>query len=250
MPYNELSAEAATAVVVGPVTLGGPLTSVGETLLTMRTELALRLGGREDIAAGRIDRWINAAYLEIADSLKLPALDASFVFSIDGDDVVLLPAILQEVKHVSIVEGLTPSPGADKQLEFMSVDSYRKAPAEEGWPSYYTFQQRVMAFYASPTGLGTLTVDAVVLPNKLEADTDSSILGMSWDEALMTLALSKCHTGLQEYDEGAQLYNVYLSMVRSKIDRKAEQRGAEIAAFRPARSRRTFRNSAPRREEY
>ena len=101
MPFTPLDPSLAAAA---PVTgLGAPAVGGDETLESMRNWLRLSLGNRDDIDEGTLNTWINDAYIDVATSTKLDALQGSFLITtVAGQPFYTLPSAVYTVLSISL----------------------------------------------------------------------------------------------------------------------------------------------------
>jgi hypothetical protein len=183
---------------------------------------------------------VNEGYLELASVVEMPMLQMSLSFDlVSPNRLVQLPINVKRIDEVSVEEDpLSTEPKAyDGQLEFMTVDSYRKKIDLKGKPTHYTRQGDRFAIWPYSDKNLTVVLDAYFLPQQLVADTDSNMLGVEWDGVVELLATKHALTFHREYDEAGQVQNLALAQIRSMKDFASEQKAMGVAAFRPLRRR-------------
>lgn len=241
MPYNVLSP--ATAALAPATTAGNPLTSVGETLSTFRTELIANLGGRTDLSATRLNRWINWAYRGLAQMLDLKELWASVGLSlVASQPFYLVPQQLSWIKRIAIADA-TLYWERGRELELIDEATYRDLPDSEAlgtgnqvWPTSYFRFGRMVVIWPTPGASYTAPMDFRARPVDLVADTDSPILPTEFHEPLSLSALAKASRALKLYREAAAAQNDYLVALRPLINTDAEERDAMHMVAQPVRT--------------
>lgn len=249
MPYNSLDPAGAAAAPV--ITVGNPLAAVGETLLSLKTELLLRLGSRSDIGAGRPEMWINFAYFDIVTSLEIDDMKGSYSFNtVAGTYLYKLPDAVFYTDAVSSTDETTYPDAGGLQYELIDLDRYRRLPAttvgtqiNTAQPLSYFRYAKMLVLYPTPSLVSPVAVDFLIRPGKLVADGDSPILAYEWHEAILLLARAKAHSALLEYDLAEIAHNEYINFVRRKLDKGAQEQKGTNAQVTPVRSRRQLNRS-------
>ena len=243
MPFIAIAKTDAEAAPTIPD--GGPLTSAGMTLADITDELTSMLGGRDDIAPSRLNRWINAAYEDIATSLKLSEMEGSYAFDLVVDQpLYLLPGAVLDVSTVSLTDPTRFQITGGAPLRNRTLEWYRRQidnlTTKIDMPSHstdYFVYNDILVVYPTPKHVHSLTVDFYIRPTKLAANTDSPILPVEWHWAIVLLSRSIAHSALQEYDLAAPAQNDYVNYVRRRTDRKAEQDDGRVALSSVPRKR-------------
>lgn len=249
MPFNIL--DPAIAAAAPAVTAGNALNAVGETLLTLKTELLLRLGSRSDIGVGRAELWINFAYFDIVTSLEIDDMRGSYSFNtVAGTYLYKLPDSVFYTDAVSMVDEATYPDFGGLQYELIDLDRYRRLPAttvgaqiNTATPLAYFRYAKMLVLYPTPSLVSPVAVDFIIRPVKLVADADSPILAYEWHEAILLLARAKAHSALLEYDLAETAHNEYINFVRRKLDKGAQEQKGTNAKATPVRSRRQLNRS-------
>lgn len=226
MPYQALDPDTAAAAPAG-VALGEPLTNVGDTFLELKEELDKRLGGRSDVSNTRLGSWVNQGYIDLASSLRLDQLEASFELSVVADQpFYLLPDNVFAIQEVALNEESVPLEG--RPLDKIDKNKYRALPDTfGGFPKAFFRYQKILVLWPTPDQSMSVTVDAQILPAKLEGDTNSSILGIEWDEAILLASRWKGFDALLEFEQGILAKNAYLNYVRERKSRSDEEQHKE-----------------------
>lgn len=220
MPYivlDEASAQAAPTLTVGQ-----PRTSVGETLASLRTELAAQLGNRDEADATRLNKWINWAYIDLWTSLKLEEAESSFSFNtVSGQALYALPFQVGTTIGASVVDSSNTYGGVP--LEKTDLRMYRMLEDESDRPRKYFRTNNVLVLYPTPDAVYTVVVDFLSRPLPLVNDTDSPALDREWHEAILLNARKKGFSALLEFDKAMPAENDYISNVRRREDRDVEE---------------------------
>jgi hypothetical protein len=234
MPYGVILRSSAAAA--GAVPEAAPLTSVGETLLSLRADLTLLLGNRSDATNDRLNGWINKAYRDMASSLELPEVEASYAFNtVSGQPFYTMPQAVAWADNAAIADALT-YPSGGRPLSKSGLDTYRRQAEATGdvrlWFQYGT----VWVLWPTPTGIYTVSFDVRIRPDLLTADTHSPIFKPEWHEGLLLLARAKALRDLLDYKAAAVARNDYVTFVRDRIDIKAARTQGTHTGLRPARA--------------
>lgn len=227
MPFRLL--DPSTAVAAPVVTFGAPLTSVGETLGSLRAELLLQLSSRSDVDTPRLNRWINWAYRSLAGMLKLNELKASMTFAtVSGQPFYMLPVQVRSVKGISIKLPGSASYKGGVNLTMMTEDEYYREPdlpasATTSWPTSYFRFGRMLVVWPDPAAVYSLYHRVVIRPDDLVNDTDSPILPKEFHEPLLLYARYKAWRSLRNLPEANLAKNDFISELRPLIDTDAEE---------------------------
>ena len=236
MPYVALDPDNA---VGAPITsVGAPKTSVGKTLASMRTELQKMLGGRDDIESGRLDTWINDAYLDVCTSLRIDELKASIAFDIlAGEYLYLLPYVVSTIQAMALVDSTLTSGG--QPLTKTDRDTYRSACDKTDRPELFFRENDILVLYPTPDKDYVGSLDFRLRPLPLTEDTDSPILGEEWHRAILLKARQNGFDDLLEFDKALPSENSFINAVRRREDREAgEDERRVIGSSVPGRGRR------------
>lgn len=237
MPYTVL--DRATAAAAPVTTIGAPLTSTGETLLSFRTELNLQLGNRPDVATARLSFFINQAYVDICSSQTIGMLKRSMPLSTVADQpLYLLPAVVQAIHTVAVVD-LTNYPNGGRRLDKTDLESYREQPLLIDEPrEFFREGGDLLVLWPTPIAIRVLSVDFRVRPIPLTVDTHSPILPIEWHEAILLLAKAKAYAALVEPAMAAVARAEARDYINTRINVDAIEKEGMYASMRPIRSRR------------
>lgn len=239
MPYDVLDVANAEAAPV--VTLGDPLTSEGETLLSLITELDLMLGSRDDFDATRQKKAVNDAYRQMSASLNLALLYGSFALTtIDGSNLYLLPSCVAWIKRVALSDTTDFVIEGGRALLKIDLAKYRELPVpfetSDLFPRTWFKFGKMLVLYPTPDDAYDLAVDIKIQPNDLVDNTDSPILPIELHEPLLLKARANALRALRMWREARAAQNDYVDAVRPLLDTDAEERESEQAHMSPARS--------------
>jgi hypothetical protein len=137
MPFRLL--DPSTAAAATPTVAGAPLTSVGETLASLRAELLLQLSSRSDVDTTRLNRWINWGYRNLCAMLTLAELrSAMTINTVANQPFYLLPIQVRSIKTVAIRTSKIATGGVE--LLMMSDEEYMREPdlplsVSVSWPT-------------------------------------------------------------------------------------------------------------------
>lgn len=246
MPYLVLDPSIAAAAPV--VTAGNPLTSTGETLLSLRNELRLMLGNRGDIPQTRYDLWLNQAYIDVATSLDIDVLRSSYGFTTVADQpFYMLPAAVFSTRGASLINTVLYPETGGKPLEKSNLDEFRAAKYVRDVPRSYFREGKMLVLWPVPDQAYTIAVDYVVRPSYMVNPTDSPILPLEFHEVILQAARQKGFAALLEFDKSVVANNDFVDLVRRKEDSGAsEDNGRVIGSSVPHRRRSIFRQNTPR----
>lgn len=235
MPYTVL--DPALAAAAPTSTAGTPLTSQGETLATMRTELLLQLASRGDVDAPRLDKHINWAYRNVAGMLTLKELFAGVSISVVANQpFYALPICVSWMKRLGVSDTTNYGQWQGRELNLIDDAKYRTLPVLTDEPSSYFRWNRMVVLWPTPITARTLALDFRVRPEDLTADNHSPMLPQEFHEPILLSARHRAFRSLLMYKDAQLAYNDFLVCIRPLINSDAEELDASNAVFTPARS--------------
>jgi len=235
MPFGPISKSLAAAA--GAFTAPAPLTSVGETRLSLETMLRDALNNPTDIQfATKYQTWINQAYRDMASSLELPELEATYsLTTVASQPLYTIPAGVAYTKDAVLTDPTT-YPNGGTPLRRIDLDYYRRLAEGTGYLQAWFEHNGVYVIWPAPTGAQTVVFDVRVRPTDLTADNHSPILPVELHEGIYLLARHKALRDRREWKEAALARNDYVAFLRDRIDLRAQARVGSRAGLRPARS--------------
>lgn len=250
MPYNVLTETGATVIATSG--LGTPLTNTGETLLSLRTELLLALGNRNEVTAARANGWINWAYIDLASSLDLDDLKGSLAFStVAASYRYKLPVEVMSTRGLSTIDTVTYGSLGGTPLRKIELHAYRLRSELSDEPTEYFREKNLLILWPTPKAVRSMALDFWIRPTYMTADTHSPVLPQEWHEAIFLNARKKGFVALQEYDKALAAENDFVQLVRRKQDRdEQEDKGRVVLSSVPKRRgqltrRRSFDSDSP-----
>lgn len=242
MPYIVLDptlAEPAPAVAAGD-----PLTSVGMTLLDLRSELRKMLGNRQDVDDPRLTLFVNEGYIDLAASLQLDDLTSGYGFqTVVGQALYGMPPAARATLGASVVDSVTYPEFGGLALNKTDLNEYRTLRDASDEPTRYFRQAGLMVLWPTPSAIRTVAVDFRIRPQALVADTDSPILAYEWHMAILLNARRWAFSALLEFDKAMAAENDIVTLIRKRSDTKAEEDENKVILSSVPRSRRMLRRS-------
>lgn len=248
MPYIALDETLAEAAPTW--TVGAPRTSVGKTLAGITAELNAQLGGRTDIDPARMTAWINDAYLDLTSSVDLPELKTSLALTVLADQpLYMLPSNFSYSTGAELVDTTSYVFQGGVPLDKIDDLMYRRLPELSDLPRAFFIFNGMLVLWPTPSQATSVVLECVADPMPLVDDTDSPILAQSWHEGIQLLAKAKAHAALIEPDLAQLAMNDYISWMRRRQDKNAQEKTGMIARARGVRSLRDANRLRPRRRE-
>lgn len=222
MPYIVL--DRTTAEAAPATSIGAPYTSVGETLLSLRTELKKMLGNRADIDNARLNLWVNFGYVDVAASLKIDELRGSIGFpTVPGQPLYLLPNAVAAIYGAAVADSVNYPEFGGRALDKIDLAGYRSLKVITDEPERFFRLGDLLVLWPTPVAARDLALDFWIRPQPLVVDTDSPILGYEWHESILLNARKKAFSALQEFDKALAAQNDMVASVRTKQDNKARE---------------------------
>lgn len=238
MPYLVLDPAAAEAAP--STTLGEPLTgTAGETLGSMRTELAAQFAGRTDVPEARLNKWINYAYADFASSVDIEAFEGSLAFTlVPGQPLYLLPPVVSYIRMVSVIDTVNYGERGGRPLEKWDKPKYRRSRDFTSEPYAFFREGQLLVVYPTPVVERVIVADFKLQPIWLADDAEQPIGGQEWHEGLITFARSKGFRALLQWDKAAVEKNEWTDFVRRKLDKRSGEDEGRIVTSSYPRNRR------------
>lgn len=203
----------------------------------MRDELNTMLGGRTDVSAAELNRWLNFAYIDLASSLELDELKASLSFNtVAAQAIYSLPNAVRAVRNLALQDNTNLVTGGH-DLRKSTLQEFRKSITRNGTPREYFRENRLLVLYPTPDAASTLLLDFWLRPQNLVGDNDSPILPREWHEVIIKNARSKAHSALREFESAGVVENEFVSLVRRKEDPEAQEEDDRIVGSSVPRTR-------------
>lgn len=234
MPFTVLDESTAAAAFV--TTQGAPLVSSGETLLSLREELLLELGSRDDVTPARLDKWINWAYRNVSGMFALKESFGSAEVSVVADQpFYLVPKQVAWVKRLQVSDNETYGLAEGRRLLMIDEARYRNLPVKEGEPTKFFRWRRMLVLWPTPENARTLSLDFKVRFDDLVNDTDSPILPQEFHEPILLSAKHRALRALNSTAAAQLAYNDFLVAIRPLQNTDAEETLGEDGNVFPAR---------------
>lgn len=247
MPFIVLDPTAAAAAPA--ITFGAPLTSVGETLLSLREELLLALGTRSDVGTPRANKWINLAYRRFCASLDLDMMEGCYGFStVVGQPLYKLPPGVFFIRNISYLDSTDYPVAGGTQLEKSDLVSYRRKPITTSldltFPTEFFRYGEMLVLYPTPQAVFPMVVDLRIRPQNLVGDTNSPFIPVEYHDDIFMLARQIGFSRLMEFDKSMAVQNERVDAIREKLDPRGEEdQGRIIRSSIPRRGRSVLANS-------
>lgn len=185
---------------------------------TFKTDLKLHLGrGSSDTTLDdHTGSWINSAYITLTTMNRFWGLRRDFYFPelfdisttscVDGTAYVSAPA---RCLYVNEVWDTTNDVRLDKISWGDYIEKAGRADTDsEGAPKFWVTRgatdssgaYRKIWVYPTPSGGQGIQIFYRRIPAVLTADTDTTEIGIEWDEPLLDLAVIQSHIRLNEFD--------------------------------------------------
>ncbi len=243
MPFQQIDPTTALPITGG--SQPGPSSSGWLSLSALRTELALRLGGRTDIDSARLNQWINEAYIDICGALDLAVLRGSIELTLTVEaELYVLPSSVRMARTISFNDPSDVTYG--QMIRKTDEDEYRRLPILDGTglPSHWVpFSPDLIVIYPAPDQAYVLAMEVKYRPGRMTSDAHYPILKEEMVEGLLLLSRAKAFSGLLEFGMAGQCQNEYTAFMRSRRDEVAEQSEGMVGQLVPVRSRRQLLTS-------
>lgn len=247
MPYNDLNpatATLATSIIASPA----KLTSVGETLLTLRTDLKLMLGTRADVAdPDGLNAFINKGYRTVWDMIDVPQQHLTVAFPLEIGTYLykIIPAANQQplfawIERLSVSDSTHYLEGG-RSFRKIDLSIYRKLDELTDEPTSFFEYNGCIVIWPTPKTALSVFIDGkwdLDTGKYLSANNDSPFLSYEWHEAILLAARWKALRNLRDFSAAATAQNDFVSYIRPILDKYAEQksRGDTMARMQPIRS--------------
>lgn len=186
------------------------------TLADFRGELSAVTGGRANIGDPRIDLWINFGYFDVTGAVEFDELEDELeVTTTSSVDSVNLPSTVRSVYGVRGPSGL---------LQWVTKHEWmRLFGAASAEPTKWTRIGNEIKLSPTPNALYSLIAFTKVDADKLEADTDVTVLPRTWDMAVHYLAVSHAYYAMEEVATGANWLNRAIAYIQTRASEENRQ---------------------------
>jgi len=184
------------------------------TLLNFRTEIISAMSGRVTEAAdvAKMNRWVNAGYLEVTGAIDFAELDAVFnVATVDGTVEYAGPTDAAGWRSVFDETN-------DLLLERVSLEQlYRRERSIKNIPDFWS--RRGDTLILSPTPNAVINERLLYKKNAaiLDDDADLTAISGTWDHAIYLLAMSSAHLSFSEENRATFWRNLAVAYIQSRF---------------------------------
>lgn len=192
-----------------------------QKLSEFKADLLSALGRSPDDA--RMTRWINNAQYEFGYAFKFPELMAtSFVDTADGISDYVLPNDFRAFSEdgLRIISPSTRTSGilrAESRPEYLRSVSYSGAGSTGEAEAYHRFGKRLFLRPWGDTTVTRVQFDYWKKIVPLAGPNDVSIFDEDWDDIIFRGALYRGHLNYGEHDRMINVFNLFLSAIRSRV---------------------------------
>lgn len=181
------------------------------TLSDYRTDLQTALGDK-GIVDSRLDRWINAAYLDLAGSVNFEILDAdATVPTVASTASVTAPAD-------SLVIELVRDTTSDRLLAWIpKAEYFARSAATEGEPLNWTRHGDDIYLHPIPDAIYSLFIPYKKSPDILATDAATSIFPAIWDHAIFLLSVHHATLVLGDEQRAAAWLSRAIVYIQSRM---------------------------------
>lgn len=191
------------------------------TLLRFQTKLKKALGRDPDPVD--LTDWVNSGLWEFAYAFKFPELQADgVVLTVQGTPNYALPADFRAFTDDGI-QVVAPQERAYGILTAETRTNYQRSTrfvqtATQGWPQYYHKYEKKLWLRPIPDSrVTTLAFDYWKKAPPLALPTDVSLFDEDWDDIIFRGALYRGHLAYGEHDRMINVFNLFLSGIRSRV---------------------------------
>lgn len=232
-----------------PQSLGFPKVSYGKTLAEMREDLRFQLRNRTDLTNGRLDGWINDAYIELAADLEIKQFRQGLILETEADvDEYPLPQGIVAVNSASRIDDGDWNGGYP--LILVDEDAYERLPEESGEPTHYTVYSDIFVLWPTPPAGLLVGLDCWMLPMKMTLDSHSPLVDPGLHRSIVLKARAIAWDALGNPEAAAIASNEYTRSIRSKLDRRSQDKATMVARVtRPRNWREVYGVTLPRRTD-
>lgn len=193
------------------------------TLLNFKDDLKSALGRAGEDAA-RMTRWVNSAIREFAYAFEFPELEKSAsIATVNGTPSYALPADYRMMNANGDVRIVTPQDRFGGVLVPETREMYLRSArypqtSSYGRPTSYHLYGKQLWLRATPDAtVMSVTIDYWGKITPMVGDADVSQFDEDWDDVIFRGALYRGYMSHGQDDRMINAFNMYLSLVRSRI---------------------------------
>jgi len=184
------------------------------TLLNFRTDViaALQERATEIDDSAQINRWINAAYLDVTGAVDFPELDDVFnIATVDGTSEYAGP--LDSAGWLSVFDESN-----DDLLERVSLSQlFRRDRSTKGTPEFWSRRGDTLILSPTPDAVINERILHKITPAILNDDADKTVLPGTWDQVIYLLAVSNGHLRFAEENRATFWRNNAVAYIQSRF---------------------------------
>lgn len=192
-----------------------------QTLSEFQADLAAALGRSLD--ADRSKRWVNNAIREFAYAFKFPELQKNaYIDTVDGTDTYPVPSDLRAFTDDGLWIG-SPQERTGGILEAETRTNYLRnfrfqTTSSRGRARYYhRFGKNIVLRPVPDSTVTRVNFDYWTQITPLNDANDVSQFSDDWDDVIFRGALYRGHLNYGEHDRVINVFNLFLSLIRSRV---------------------------------
>ncbi len=199
------------------------------TLANFRTDLQSALGDR-GITDGRLDRWINFGYLDLAGAVEFEILANDESIATTGStQTITAPTntlIIQFIKDTT----------SDNLLGWIpKQEMFRRAITPTDTPLNWTRHKTLIYLHPVPDGIFNLMVATMEPPAALSSASGVSLFPDTWDPAIFMLSVHHALLALGEEQRSSAWLARGITYIQSRItEQDLQSAGAGLGASIPS----------------
>ena len=237
MPFSAF--DPANAVAAPAVTFAAPKTNQGWNLERFKSELDMRLGIRTDVVETDLAQWINDAYVDLATSIDIPELRASYAFDLEADKYLyLLPSSVRASIGMEVVDTAGYPIAGGYPLQKFSLDWFRAQKLLSGDVQGYFIHNRMIVLYPTPSAVRTVGIEVLIRPDPMTDNEHSPIIPYEWHRGILYRAAEYGFSSLNQAMKADVAHNEYVNYVRMRENVYAAEDTGRIPIGSVPRSRR------------
>lgn len=191
------------------------------TLAQFQDDLAQALGRTLD--ATRTIRWINNCMYEFGYAFKFPELaKVGTIPTVAGTRSYSMPSDFRAlgedgVRLISPQDRFGGILKAETRTNYLRGDRWPETSAYGQTRWYHMFQKKIWIRPGPDSTVESIEFDYWSRITPMSGANDVSIFNEEWDDVIFRGALLRGHLAYGEHDRLINVYNLYLSLVRSRV---------------------------------
>lgn len=191
------------------------------TLADFREELNMGLGEHQQSSNAVLDRWINRAYIEVVTKIEYEDLieeesflsvadQAMYSFPADGESDLL------DRRYLGFI-GIADLTNKRRLLKIDLRNYQLYDPEVTGIPKLWARRGQKLYLWPTPDGENEYQLFALMEPDPLVLDEQTTVIPATWDHAVMLLSTRNAWITLRNQQEATLMHQAAMNFINQTL---------------------------------